>query len=48
VVLAWMAAQRSPRVLPLIGTTKVSRYREAAQALDLELTAEQLTALDGA
>jgi aryl-alcohol dehydrogenase-like predicted oxidoreductase len=31
-----------------IGTTKVSRYREAAQALDLELTAEQLTALDGA
>jgi aryl-alcohol dehydrogenase-like predicted oxidoreductase len=48
VVLAWMAAQRSPRVLPLIGTTRVSRYREAAQALDLELTAEQLTALDGA
>jgi aryl-alcohol dehydrogenase-like predicted oxidoreductase len=48
VVLAWMAAQRSPRVLPLIGTTKVSRYREAAQALELELTAEQLTALDGA
>ena len=48
VVLAWMVAQRSPRVLPLIGTTKVSRYREAAQALDLELTAGQLTALDGA
>ena len=48
VVLAWMAAQRSPRVLPLIGTTKVSRYREAAQALELELTAEQLTVLDGA
>ena len=46
--LARMAAQRSPRVLPLIGTTKVSRYREAAQALDLELTAGQLTALDGA
>lgn len=48
VVLAWMAAQRSPRVVPLIGTTKVGRYREAAQALELELTAGQLTALDGA
>lgn len=48
VVLAWIAAQRSPRMIPLIGTTKVSRYREAAQALDLELTAEQLTALDAA
>lgn len=48
VVLAWMAAQRSPRVIPLIGTTKVARYREAAQALDLELTGEQLTALGAA
>jgi aryl-alcohol dehydrogenase-like predicted oxidoreductase len=48
VVLAWMAAQHSPRVIPLIGTTKVTRYREAAQALDLELTTEQLTALDAA
>jgi len=48
VVLAWMAAQRSPRVLPLIGTTKVARYQEAAQALDLELTAEQRTVLNAA
>ena len=48
VVLAWMAAQRSPRVLPLIGTTKVARYQEAAQALDLDLTAEQLAALNAA
>jgi aryl-alcohol dehydrogenase-like predicted oxidoreductase len=48
VVLAWMAAQHSPRVLPLIGTTRVTRYREAAQALDLELTGEQLAALDTA
>jgi aryl-alcohol dehydrogenase-like predicted oxidoreductase len=48
VMLAWMAAQRSPGVLPLIGTTRVTRYREAAQALNLELTAEQLTALDAA
>jgi aryl-alcohol dehydrogenase-like predicted oxidoreductase len=48
VVLAWLAAQRSPRVLPLIGTTKVTRYQEAAQALDLKLTAEQIAALDAA
>jgi aryl-alcohol dehydrogenase-like predicted oxidoreductase len=48
VVLAWLLAQRSPRVIPLIGTTKVSRYREAAQALELTLTPEQLKALDAA
>ena len=48
VVLAWMAAQREPRILPLIGTTKVSRYQEAAQALDLQLTPEQVAALDAA
>jgi aryl-alcohol dehydrogenase-like predicted oxidoreductase len=48
VVLAWLVAQRSPRVIPLIGTTRVERYREAAQALDLELTVGQLTALDAA
>lgn len=48
VVLAWMAARRSPRVIPLIGTTKVARYQEAAAALDLALTAEQLAALDTA
>jgi aryl-alcohol dehydrogenase-like predicted oxidoreductase len=48
VVLAWMAAQRSPRVIPLIGTTKVARYREAAHALDLELTVDQLAALGAA
>jgi aryl-alcohol dehydrogenase-like predicted oxidoreductase len=48
VVLAWMAAQRSPRVIPLIGTTKVTRYEDAAKALDLHLTDEQLAALDAA
>jgi aryl-alcohol dehydrogenase-like predicted oxidoreductase len=35
-------------VIPLIGTTKVARYQEAAAALDLALTAEQLAALDTA
>jgi aryl-alcohol dehydrogenase-like predicted oxidoreductase len=46
VVVAWLAAQRSPRVLPLIGTTKVARYLDARRALDLELTPGQLAALD--
>jgi aryl-alcohol dehydrogenase-like predicted oxidoreductase len=48
VVLAWLAAQRSPRVIPLIGTTKVARYEQAAQAMDIELTAEQLATLEAA
>ena len=45
VVLAWLAAQRSPRVIPLIGSTRVERYREAQQAMDLELTDDQLSRL---
>jgi aryl-alcohol dehydrogenase-like predicted oxidoreductase len=48
VVLAWLLAQSDPRVIPLIGTTKVSRYLEAAGALELQLTAEQLARLDAA
>ena len=48
VVLAWLAAQHSPQVIPLIGTTRVDRYEEAAAALDLKLTEEQLAALDAA
>jgi aryl-alcohol dehydrogenase-like predicted oxidoreductase len=45
VVLAWMLAQESPRVIPLLGTARVSRYEEAAAALSLELGADHLTAL---
>jgi aryl-alcohol dehydrogenase-like predicted oxidoreductase len=48
VVLAWLAAQRSPRVVPLIGTTRVDRYEQAAAALDLKLDDEQLASLDTA
>jgi aryl-alcohol dehydrogenase-like predicted oxidoreductase len=48
VVLAWLAAQSSPQVIPLIGTTQVERYRESAAALELKLSAEQLAALDAA
>lgn len=48
VVLAWLAARRSPSTIPLIGTTKVDRYRQAAAALDLKLTPADLARLDGA
>jgi aryl-alcohol dehydrogenase-like predicted oxidoreductase len=48
VVLAWLAAQHSPQVIPVIGTTRVARYQEAVAALDLKLTADQLTTLDAA
>jgi aryl-alcohol dehydrogenase-like predicted oxidoreductase len=46
VVLAWLAARRSPSTIPLIGTTRVDRYRHAAAALDLELSPSQLALLD--
>jgi aryl-alcohol dehydrogenase-like predicted oxidoreductase len=48
VVLAWLAAQQSPQVVPLIGTTRVDRYEQAAAALDLKLDDEQLASLDAA
>ncbi|MGN8246169.1 aldo/keto reductase [Cellulomonas soli] len=48
VVLAWMLAQDSPRRIPLLGTSRVSRYLEAAAALDLELDTTHLATLDAA
>ena len=48
VVLAWIMAQTSPAIIPLIGTTKVSRYEQAAGALDLTLSDAQLEELDNA
>ena len=48
VVLAWMLAQDAPRVLPLIGPRTFDQYLECIDALDVELTADQLARLDGA
>ncbi|NTV39582.1 MAG: aldo/keto reductase, partial [Demequinaceae bacterium] len=39
VVLAWMMAQDSPRVLPLIGARTFDQYLECVEALDVTLTA---------
>ncbi|WP_024287883.1 aldo/keto reductase [Cellulomonas sp. KRMCY2] len=48
VVLAWLLAQDSPQVVPLIGTTRLQRYEEALAALDITLDPHQLATLDGA
>lgn len=48
VVLAWMMAQDSPRVLPLIGARTFDQYLECVESLDVELTAGQLAELDAA
>lgn len=48
VVLAWMLAQESPRVIPLLGTARVSRYEEAAAALSVDLGPDHLAALAAA
>ncbi len=48
VVIAWLLSRTSPRVVPLLGTSRVSRYAEQAQALTLELTPEHLATLEAA
>lgn len=48
VVLAWMMAQESPRVLPLIGARTFDQYLECIEALDVTLTREQVEELDAA
>lgn len=50
VVLAWLLAQRSPRVLPLVGPRTVAQFTEAMAAVDIELdeaTIAQLNAATG-
>lgn len=48
VVLAWLLAQHSARVLPLIGPRTFDQYLECIEALDVELSAEQITELNEA
>ena len=48
VVLAWMLAQTSPRVLPLIGPRTFDQYLECIEALDVELSADQVQELNEA
>jgi aryl-alcohol dehydrogenase-like predicted oxidoreductase len=45
VVLAWLMSRQAPRVVPIVGTSRVSRWTEAAGALSLELTPEHLARL---
>lgn len=48
VVLAWMLASSSPRVVPLIGVRTFDQYLESIESLDVELTPGQLEQLDNA
>ena len=48
VVLAWMMASGSPRVLPLIGPRTYDQYLECIEALDVTLTKDQLQTLNEA
>ena len=48
VVLQWLLAQGSPRVLPLIGPRTFDQYMECIEALDVALTAEQVELLTAA
>ncbi|HTB68328.1 MAG TPA: aldo/keto reductase, partial [Steroidobacteraceae bacterium] len=47
VAIAWVAAQGED-IIPLIGTKRRGRLKEALGALSLELSAEQLDALTAA
>ncbi len=46
VCLAWMLA-KSPHVVPIPGSSRPETIRDSAQAPDLELSAEEMTCLDG-
>ena len=47
VALAWLLAQR-PWVVPIPGTTKLSRFEENIAAADLDLTAQDIARIDEA
>ncbi len=48
VVLAWLMAASGPRVLPLIGPRTWDQYLEGVEALDVELSSEQIAYLNAA
>jgi len=47
-VLAWLLHQTAPAVLPLVGPRTLAQFEDVLPALDVKLTEEQLTRLDGA
>lgn len=48
VALAWLMAQESPQVVPLVGARTWDQYLECAEAVDVVLDADQLALLDAA
>ena len=47
IALAWLLAQK-PWIVPIPGTTKLDRLEENLRALDVELTPEDLQAIESA
>ncbi len=48
VVMAWLLAQKEPKNVPIVGTSRLERYQQAAAALDLSLDDGQLARLEAA
>lgn len=48
VVMAWLLAQEAPSNVPIVGTSRLDRYLQAAAALDIRLDEAQLARLDAA
>jgi aryl-alcohol dehydrogenase-like predicted oxidoreductase len=47
-VLAWMMARETPRTVPLVGPRTYEQYAQLVEALDVELTGEQVSEMDAA
>jgi aryl-alcohol dehydrogenase-like predicted oxidoreductase len=47
-VLAWMMAREAPRTVPLVGPRTYDQYTQLVEALDVELTPDQVAELDAA
>jgi aryl-alcohol dehydrogenase-like predicted oxidoreductase len=48
VVLAWLRQSSAPRVIPIVSASSTEQLDESLDALSVELTADQVTALDEA
>ena len=48
VVLAWLSQSPAPRVIPIVSASSTEQLDESLDALAVQLTAEQVTALDEA
>jgi aryl-alcohol dehydrogenase-like predicted oxidoreductase len=47
IALAWLLAQK-PRIVPIPGTTKLSRFEDNVGAVNVELTSDNLQEIENA